>query len=396
MRVVLIDNICDPSQPGKQGHSDIVWNIAEQLCALGDDVHIVGPYDLDGWRSAEQCPIAGLAVHRFKMPLLRYRNVIGHVLIVLSAWRALRGVRGIDIVHTTDAFSAGILSSLLNDVPVVLTTAGNVYERIEVGNPPIDITAELGYKLVSKAAVKHCARIMATSQYMRDWWIRTGAPPRAVSFVPLGVDSRLFEPSCRVQAGKLDPEAPGSTHGVRRLLFVGRLAAENNVEYVLHAANLLRARGHKFELTIIGDGPEKQRLEAMARALEVDENVHWEGWADLESLPDFYGSTDVFVVTRVANATPRVILQAMACGTPIVAFEYGGITDYLADGKTALLARRGDARDLAEKLERVLLDSHLGECLGQRAAAYASSHLSWATIVRTFRQEVYEQILRSR
>ncbi len=381
MRVALVDTICDPARPGESGHSDIVWNIAEQLRALGDEVYIVAPY------APNVGPRLDVAVHRFKLPRGAYRNVFGHTRVALAALPVLRSIDQADIVHAFDSFSAGIISSLLPRASVVLTAPGSIYERIDAGNPPIDLASALAYKAVSRAAAAHCRALIATSQYMRRWWIRGGTSADKVRFLPLGVDGRLFGATCRPALKRRDPTR------LKRLLCVGRLVPENSLDYLLQATHLLCARAREFDLVVVGDGPEKERLKAMARELQIDARVHWEGGVELAHLPNLFTSSDAFVFTRVCGATPRVVLQAMASATPIVAFGCGGLTDYLADGDTALLAPPGDVRQLAGKLEELLLHPARGEMLGRRAAAYARSELTWTAVVARMRAEIYETVL---
>ena len=384
LRVALIDNICDPGRPGRSGHSDIVWNIAKRLQSSGDQVHVVGPY------TTEAYPASGIAVHRYKMPPGGGRNVLGYALVVFSAWRTLRIVGEMDVVHATDAFSAGILSVLLGSVPVVFTTSGNVYERIHVGNPPIDLIAALAYKLVSKAAARYCRTIIATSEYMRYWWVCTGASPEKVEFLPLGVDLEMFGAASTGRVSREGKAAFG------RLLFVGRLNSENSVDYVIRVAKVLNDKGHQFEMVIVGDGPERQGLTSLAAALNINHLIRWMGRVEFEDLPPLFRSSDVFIFSRLNSATPRVVLQAMASGTPVVAFGYEGLADYVKDGETALLARPGDVEDLAHRTELLLLDPDLRKGVSERASAFVSANLSWDRIATRIRREVYGHLARGR
>ena len=77
MRIGFIDYVLDPARPGASGLSDVVWNMSRELAVLGDDVHIVAPYSVD------PNPVPGITVHRFALPPIGYRNIIGHILIVL-------------------------------------------------------------------------------------------------------------------------------------------------------------------------------------------------------------------------------------------------------------------------------------------------------------------------
>ncbi|MBI2888048.1 MAG: glycosyltransferase family 4 protein [Chloroflexi bacterium] len=382
MRISFVDIICDPARPGATGLSDVVWDMAGRLARLGEDVHVVAPY------RASTFPDPAVQVHTFPLPPINYRNIAGHLLLALSAYRRLRGLGQLDVVHVPEYLTAAVLGTLLKDTPVVLTEPGNIYQRVARGNPYDPVTT-LVYKLAARRAAATCARLIATSDEMAWWWQRTGFRPERISRVSLGIDTALFArlPDARAALGwPADPPV---------LLFAARLSRENGLDITLRALARLREQGTPAQLHVLGDGPERGSLEALASALGIGDQVTWHGWVDLKELPRYYSAADIFVFSGLSGGSPRVVLQAMGCGAPVVGSAIGGIVDHVDHGRTGLLFAPGSSRELAEQLGRLLVDPHLGERLGQAAAAYARQNVDWDRLVEQVR-DVYRTVVRGK
>ncbi len=175
-----------------------------------------------------------------------------------------------------------------------------------------------------------------------------------VHLIPNGVDTALFRPAVR---------APGP---VKRVLYVGRLSKEKNLDLLIEAAGKLIGR-FSLRLTIIGEGPLRTQLEARAGALHVP--VEFLPFVDHRTLPGFFAEADAFVLPSLTEGHPKVLLEAMSCGIPCVASNIDGNRAILADGETGFLFPPADPAALAERLERVLSDGECARQLGERARA---------------------------
>ncbi len=175
-----------------------------------------------------------------------------------------------------------------------------------------------------------------------------------VHLIPNGVDTGLFCPGAR---------AP---RRIKKVLYVGRLSPEKNLEALITAAGKLLGR-LTLQLAFIGDGPVREQLEASARALRVP--VEFLPFVDHRRLPDFFREADVFVLPSLTEGHPKVLLEAMGCGVPCVASARGGNRAIVAHGKTGLLFNPEDAGELAECLERVLTQEELARSLAEGARA---------------------------
>ncbi len=134
MRIAFVDYVCDPAKPGLTGLSDLVWDMASRLARGGDEIHVVAPYTNDA------APDPAVHVHRFPIPAIGYRNIVGHLLIVYAAYRRLQQLGRVDVVHVPEYVSAAMLGTLIRDTPVVFTEPGNIYERAPRGDERRDGT----------------------------------------------------------------------------------------------------------------------------------------------------------------------------------------------------------------------------------------------------------------
>ena len=156
------------------------------------------------------------------------------------------------------------------------------------------------------------------------------------------------------------------------ILSVGRLVEKKGFPFLLRAAGILRARGAEFRPVIIGEGPERADLMSLATGLNLQDLVEWRGAQSAEQVREAYAEADVFALACVIaqngdrDGLPNVLLEALACGVPTVATRLGALPELIEPEQTGLLAKPGDAQDLADQLERMLYDEELRALVAQQ------------------------------
>lgn len=159
----------------------------------------------------------------------------------------------------------------------------------------------------------------------------------------------------------------------REILCVGRLEEKKGQRYLIEACRILRDRGQAFHCTIVGSGPERERLERQIADAGLGEYVELTGPLTAEYVQERLAAAEVFalpsVVTRNGNAEgiPVALMEAMAAGVPVISTRTTGIPELVIDGQTGLLVEPRDASALAEAIEHVLDDAELAERLRQSA-----------------------------
>ncbi len=149
------------------------------------------------------------------------------------------------------------------------------------------------------------------------------------------------------------------------ILSIGRLVEKKGFPILLRAAAILRQRGVDFDLRIVGSGPESDDLRRLASGLALGECVRFDGAMAYERLMPIFQRASLFVLASVVggdgdrDGLPNVLLEALALGVPVVSTRVSAIPELIEHEETGLLARPGDAQDLAEQMERMLFDEEL-------------------------------------
>jgi len=147
----------------------------------------------------------------------------------------------------------------------------------------------------------------------------------------------------------------------RRITMVACLRAGKRIDVLIAAAPRILARHPDIEIQIVGDGPCREKLVALARSTGVSPHVQFMGHRD--DVPAILTASDLFVLPSASEASPNVVLEAMAAGLPVVASRVGGIPEIVDDGVTGHLAKVAFER-AAEKLPiKVKVVARLGESM---------------------------------
>jgi glycosyltransferase involved in cell wall biosynthesis len=174
------------------------------------------------------------------------------------------------------------------------------------------------------------------------------------------------------------------------LLFVGRLVAQKGVADLLQALAILSDDWPTGSVVIVGDGPERARLEARASELNIEGRVHFAGLVDPVRVPDFLAAADVFVAPSktdrdgAAEGQGLAVIEAMLAGLPVVASRSGGLVDAVRPDETGLLVDENAPDQIAAAVARLLRDSHLARRLADQARAMALESYSAIATAEAF------------
>jgi glycosyltransferase involved in cell wall biosynthesis len=253
---------------------------------------------------------------------------------------------------------------------------------------PIRISSErsmggdgFGRRLLNRWTVPLATQVVAVSERVAAYASREfRIPSDRLTTIVNGVDLTHFRPSPRTR----HPKAPviGCT---------ARLHAENDHVTLLHAFASLVDRWPNAQLLLVGRGQEEPRLRALAEAPGVRGRIRFAG--EQADVAPWLAQMDVYVQPSLTAGISNSILEAMACGLPVVATAVGGTVEVVADGETGLLVPPGDPVAMAEALERLLADPARVEAVGRAGRARAEAHFGETLMLQRV-EALLDQLIR--
>ena len=196
---------------------------------------------------------------------------------------------------------------------------------------------------------------------------RIGRVTNRISFVPLGVDTSVFAP---LTSGirELKETLVGDAEK-KVLLFVGRLNPMKGLPTLFRALKMLSETRNDLVLLIAGSGMEEARYREMVKRMGISDKVYFLGFVPHARLPLYYNIADVCVLPSLWEEWSNTIMEAMACGVPVVATNVGANPYLIKDGETGFLVPPKEPRALAEKIAFVLDNPELAEEIARKARA---------------------------
>ena len=326
---------------GKKGHLvDVYTRVHDpndkQICELGHNSRLIH------LKAGENSEINKLAVYphlpEFTRQLEDYRkqNQLQYDLVYshywLSAWAGKQLQSWWDVPHMA-----------------MFHTLGAVKNAIGIGEdePDLRVGAE-------SYLAKNCQRIIAaTEKEKRDIIYYYGASPESISVIPCGVNLELFRPVSKEKAKR----HLGFNAGGKSILFVGRIEPLKGIDKLLMAMTYLKNKRDLRLLIIGGDENsqhEMERLQEMSRQLQIQDSVFFPGLVKQEELPFFYSAADVCVIPSYYESFGLVVLESLACGTPVVTTKVGVAESIIRQGETGYVVADNTPSCLAQKIALLL------------------------------------------
>ena len=299
-------------------------------------------------------------LHREIAPLRDLRTI-------LRLARLIRSERPTILhTHTAKAGAVGRIAALLagNARPPVIVHTFHGHVLRGYFNPAL--TA--GFRLLERMLARVATALVAVSPEVRDDLVALGvAPASKFAVVRLGIE--LDE---RVDYAEEERKATRRLLGIPPDAFVvgwiGRMTAVKRTEDIARTLQALVERGVDGYLCLVGDGPDRTRLERRMHELGVAKRCLFVGYQ--ENVARFYDAMDVLLLTSVNEGTPVSVIEALAAGRPVVATRVGGVSDVVRDGVDGFLAEVADVESLAARLAELAGDPELRARMGNAGRAH--------------------------
>lgn len=218
-----------------------------------------------------------------------------------------------------------------------------------------------------------CDRVAAVSEAIREQLVSEGAcEPDRVDVIPMGTDLRsLFVPD-------------GSPRSAAEILCVGRLVEGKGADLLLRALPAVLVRQPDATLTMVGAGPERDRLASLAHHLGIESRVTFAGPVAHAALAALYRRAALLALPSREEGFGLVLVEALGCGCPVVASDLPALRSLLHEGQAGRLFRAGDADALAQALVELLADGAARSALAERGRQHVLSRYDWQITARRY------------
>lgn len=343
-------------------------NLAEALSDLGHKVVVLAPYDQQIKKSVKR-----------KYELRTYRYIFPDNLHILGYSRTLKGDKSmslgtyllspflylfgflallrlvrrekIDIVSSHWIIPNGFIASLLSkimEVPFTTTIPGS---DVYLGS------RNFLFRVLILFAARNAKWVISDSQYYLQQLYDLGFRPEKTAVIRYGVNMNNFKPT---EKDRDILKRLGLTKGTPTIVAVGRMVSKKGFVYLIEAMPKVLKSVPAAKLVLVGDGDERKNLEQRTKDLGVKKAVMFAGTISYDELSKYYNIGDVFVMPSIRDeegnidASPVAMMEAMACGTPVVATRFSGSSDLVEAGKTGYLAKEKDSAAIANSIVRLL------------------------------------------
>ena len=328
--------------------------------------------------------IEGIRIHRYRIPLFAFRTpIIPHIPLKLFFHHS-------DLIHVISTYPT--LTDLALTIGKMLNKPVVVTHQLDGGAEGLlgRTATRLYHRMIAAPLIRFADRVVSTSYSYASSSPILSPILDDVKVIPNAVDETIFNPS-------IDGSEVALKYGLRNsrnVLFVGRLVPYKGLEYLLSAIEILQHKFSDIHLMIVGEGELKLKLEQLTEELGIKRLVDFVGHVPNSSLPPFYTSSDLVVLPSVSRleAFGITLIEAMACGKPVVASSIPGPGEVVEDGITGYLVPPRDAVALAEAISIIVRDERLANRMGKEGRRRVEENYTWERVA-SYYDRMYNELL---
>ena len=372
MRIALLSDY--PLDPNRiyGGVQAVAYHLAEGLAEHQDlDVHVVHSSRAV---SADSVSVQGrLIIHHVSPPA--HSATPNLIAALFRCSRVLHAIKP-DLANAHTGQYA--LAALRAGVPTIYTIHGIPHVALRHARGTVNRCAGLVQVLFDRLAIRRVGDIIAISPYVETTYgkITRARIHRAENPVP----DKWFRTVIR--------EVPG------RILFAGTVVPGKGLHFLVQALSQLVSTVPQAHLHVAGRLDDRRYLKYLRRLLaehQLNDRVSFLGPLDGSRMQEEYSRCALLVLPSLVETAPLAVIEAMASARPVVATRVGGVPDLIEDGVTGLLVQPGDSSGLSERMGRLLGDTSLRTCIGDRSQEVARARFWRDTVVARY-DEIYEDV----
>jgi glycosyltransferase involved in cell wall biosynthesis len=306
--------------------------------------------------------------------------------LLVYSWKAyffsrkLLRQREYNLIHAFFSVPCGFLALLFKwryKIPYIVSLRG-------ADVPGYSDRFALVYKFLTpliRLVWKNADEVISNSEGLKELARKT-SPNQKIGIIFNGVDTEKFQSSKEMRNLQ-----------TFKVLCISRLTARKGIGYLIEAIGILCDKYPFLKLKIVGEGDSKVLLEKQTEELGLNNTIEFRGRVRHDRLPGIYSGSHVFVLPSLNEGMSNTMLEALSSGLPIVATNTGGTKELVEDGLNGFIVRMKNKKDIADKLEKLMLDRDLCQRMGAKSREKAEK-MSWKSVANEY-MDVYREIFRS-
>ena len=297
----------------------------------------------------------------------------------------------IDIIHSQGAradFYARLAAKLGEKKTKVINTVAVLVEGYDAG-----ILRKKVYCALDRFSEMYVDKFIAVSEVLKEKLITTHSiPEQKIVTIYNGIElqeyrNHDFDRSCREIRKEFCIEDGAFLIGA-----IGRMVWEKGFEYLIRCIPEIIKTFPKVKILLVGDGPRRERLEALGERLKIKNNIVFTGFRS--NIREILSAIDILVVPSILEGFPMITLEAMAMAKPIIATNIDGITEQITDGENGILVPPKNPEAIAKAVIRILADKESSKAMGLEARKKVEQEFSVEKMVRET-EKVYLSLLKA-
>jgi len=374
MKIAYITHIAYPDAIGDPFGS---FELAKRISKLRNDVTLItwnkkSP-DSNKIENINNVKIVKLAGINFK-----FDNYVPEYPFIPHMTKVLRQIDP-DLIHAHSHLFLttyqAVRSASKQKKPSVVTVHGLIAKRQSILNLAQNVYLyTLASNIFKKTTIVICLTRSDALEVMK-----LGCPREKIRILPNPVDTELFVPKPDIEENNL-------------IVWIGRFVPEKGVHVLINAAKKVVNQRNDVKFLLVGDGPLKQKMIFLVKTLKLEKYVVFRGSVPREQVPKFLQKSTLVVVPSLREGMPFVLLEAMACGKPVVGSNIPGIKDVITHLKNGLLVPPGDSEALASAIMFLLENEDIRKNLGRNARQLMVEKYNWDKYLKKL-QYIYKEAI---
>lgn len=243
----------------------------------------------------------------------------------------------------------------------------------------LDFMNKINDQIFSRFVIKSADEVFILANAMSERAITLGAREKNIIVVPIGIDTNEFRPS--IEFSHLKKEF-GIKNNEKIITFLGRLFPLKGTRYFVEASKNILKKYPNSKFILLGDGPQKNELIKLTEKINYSKFI-FPGYRE-KDLGAFLNLSDIMVLPSLSEGLPNAILEAYACGIPVVATDVGGVRDILKNNLNGYLIKPKDSEAIVKGVLKILKNKKIAQKMGKHNRNFVVANYSISKVVKRF------------